>query len=314
MPAFERTWTIAELHRQSPVRFDHPYKVRIFAAVKGTRGEGEMTVTRWSPTWPSHPSPPLASLKRRTVHIPFDYAPQQPGRSIWYPNFADPELFGFWDGPLLAQDELQVLEHPSLGALQRILVGQRLPNRTVDADHRSTPWLFEGVPRVCHIDVMPSPRAPAGLYGNRFQRADWEIVQHAVTAIDPATTTNLVAVAAPHGGRGVYTIEQIRWILEAAYTAFAAVVERSDDPVELHTGMWGCGAFGGDRLLMILAQWAAALAAGVDEVVMHCIDAPAQAAVLEAERMLHVLDGPDLDAHLFALHRLERRWGVSDGN
>ena len=43
----------------------------------------------------------------------------------WHPNFADRKLFGFYGGNLLAQDELQVLEHPILGSLREALVERK---------------------------------------------------------------------------------------------------------------------------------------------------------------------------------------------
>lgn len=48
----------------------------------------------------------------------YAYQPQDPSGTQqqqvmeWYVNFADRNLFGYYGGTLLAQDELQVLEHP----------------------------------------------------------------------------------------------------------------------------------------------------------------------------------------------------------
>jgi hypothetical protein len=36
-------------------------------------------------------------------------------------NFADPYLFGYGEGSLLAQDELQIVEHPILASLARAI-------------------------------------------------------------------------------------------------------------------------------------------------------------------------------------------------
>ena len=55
----------------------------------------------------------------------FGYNSSTPKIRHWHPNFADKHLFGFYGGNLLAQDELQVLEHPILGSLRELLVNRR---------------------------------------------------------------------------------------------------------------------------------------------------------------------------------------------
>jgi Poly (ADP-ribose) glycohydrolase (PARG) len=42
--------------------------------------------------------------------------------------------------------------------------------------------------------------------------------------------------------------------------------------VAVHTGYWGCGAFGGNRVLMALLQVLAAGSAGLDQLVFHVGD------------------------------------------
>lgn len=48
----------------------------------------------------------------------YDYRPvlSAPGAVEWHVNFADPHLFFAYGGPLFAQDEIQVAEHPILGS------------------------------------------------------------------------------------------------------------------------------------------------------------------------------------------------------
>ena len=50
----------------------------------------------------------------------FDYAPNSDDVAHWYPNFAHSCLFVAYSGALLAQDELQVMEHPILGSLRSV--------------------------------------------------------------------------------------------------------------------------------------------------------------------------------------------------
>ena len=126
---------------------------------------------------------------------------------------------------------------------------------------RSTPVLVMGVERRCRVATDPNPAAgrPDGLYGNAFARAGADAVRRATTRIDPPTVTNLVAIAARRGLRALPG-RRDRVGLVTAYTGFRAAVlgswRRQDAawPVAVHTGYWGCGAFGGNRVLMTLLQ------------------------------------------------------------
>ena len=137
--------------------------------------------------------------------------------------------------------------------------------------------LVTGVERRVAIETDPDAAAgrPHGLYGNAFAAADPDAVRRATTPIDPPTVTNLVAIAAIAGGRGRYTRDEIRRTLVTAFTGFrAAVVESArlaggPARVVVHTGYWGCGAFGGNRVLMALLQVVAARMAGLERLVFH---------------------------------------------
>ncbi len=60
-----------------------------------------------------------------------------------------------------------------------------------------------------------------------------------------------------------------------AYTGFrAAVCESEDRPAIVHTGFWGCGAFGGNRRLMPMLQAMVATVAGMQRLVCHALDNP----------------------------------------
>ena len=83
--------------------------------------------------------------------------------------------------------------------------------------------------RRCHVATDPNPAKgrPRGLYGNEFGRAPAEVVRRATKRIEPATTTNLIAIAAPSGGYGPYSREQIAHVLTTAWTGFRAAVHES---------------------------------------------------------------------------------------
>ena len=80
---------------------------------------------------------------------------------------------------------------------------------------------------------------------------------------------------APSSGRGRYTREQIEFVLSTAITGFSAAVSESRERVSpdvetaVHTGFWGCGAYGGNRVLMSCLQLIAACGSGLNTLVFH---------------------------------------------
>jgi hypothetical protein len=252
---------------------ENKFVVYQIACPEGAEHQGALEYSRWA----------AAALPRGVgidLQQALDRASDQPGfydyvRSEifqeaveWHVNFADPILFGAYGSEFFAQDELQVAEHPALAALHEALTASGLPFMTVE-DGSPTPVLVTGVERRCRVATERNAEEgrPMGLYGREFSSATREAVQRATTRFDPATMTNLIAMAAPYGGTGKYT--------STAYSAFrAAVLESSrftssSNPVIVHTGFWGCGAFGGDRILMTILQMVAAQMVRVDRIVFH---------------------------------------------
>ena len=88
-----------------------------------------------------------------------------------------------------------------------------------------------------------------------------------------------------------------------------------DAMVAIHSGFWGCGAFGGNRVMMTLLQLLAADMAGVARLVFHVGDPSGRT---NAERALAL--APDLASATSATELIARAealglvWGVSDGN
>ena len=66
-------------------------------------------------------------------------------------------------------------------------------------------------------------------------------------------------------------------VLTTAYTAFCAARSETEGALGgggrtvVHTGFWGCGAFGGNRVLMVSLQVVAAVMAGLDGLVLHTV-------------------------------------------
>jgi hypothetical protein len=296
------------------------------ACPRGSTHGGKLDYSRWR-AMPLPRRVDAAAAARRVVPRAgfYDYAPEAEvsGAVEWHVNFADPYLFTAYGSPLFAQDEMQVAEHPALGALREALSARRATALTVEED-RPTPIMVMGAERRCRVatDANAVEGRPRGLYGNLFARADPEAVRRATTRIEPPTITNLVAMAAPSGGYGRYSLTEIEGVICTAFTAFHAAVLESARcrgapcPVVVHTGFWGCGAFGGHRALMAALQALAAGMAGVERLVFHTgseAEALREALGLIDERLASGPEG-DLAAALDRIAALGFEWGVSDGN
>ncbi|HET7168738.1 MAG TPA: hypothetical protein VFI69_06005 [Candidatus Limnocylindrales bacterium] len=328
-PLQRRSYPAAELVRQHPPVLRHENKQALFAIAcpAGAVHSGRLEYSRW----PEIPLPhlleidPISAARLVVVRDGFyDYRPiLDPGVGVeWYVNFADPNLFYAYGTALFAQDEMQVAEHPSLGSLREALVAEGRPTTTI-ANGRPTPVLVMGAERRIGIRAAPGSGGggPSWLYGMAFARATADAVREATTRIDPPTISNIIAVAAPYGGRGRYQREQIGHGIAAAYSGFRAAVLESgrtagpDAMVAIHTGFWGCGAFGGNRVMMTLLQILAAAMAGVARLVLHVGDPSGRTSV---ERALALV--PELAAATSATELIARAealglaWGARDGN
>lgn len=328
-----RTFDVSALMKEHPPRLSHPNKKIVYdlACPKGVRHEGTLVVSRWRaiPLPATIPNSEPGRVMREDV---FGYEPTLPGQTPpvieWYVNFADINLFVAYGSPLFAQDEMQVAEHPVLGSLKEALKakgGTELQPKTRDGD-TPAPFLIRGAPRRCSIATDPDPleHRPFGLYGNRFAKATEVALRKAVTVLDPPTFTNLIAMEALPGGSGMYNRGQIEDLLVTATTGFqAAVIESAnvakDARTIVHTGHWGAGAYGGNRVLMAIVQTVAARLAGLAGLVYHTFDADGSDAWRTAMKLLDTELLPK--GRLLATNELVQAitekgftWGTSDGN
>jgi hypothetical protein len=303
---FRRTYDTQKLMETHPPRWQHPYK-KLVARVtcpEGCTHTGEITVTRWkSVPFPTHLPEVLPLVEARPDFFTYE---QSETSGEWYLNFADRSLFGYYDGPLLAQDELQVLEHPALGAVREALLFEKLPALTVEG--KPTPVLVQNVERRGALDT-------SALYGNRFASATPEKILGALKVLIPPTRSNILAMEAIPGGHGFYKKQELEFTLTTAFTGFAAArFESVSESVTIHTGFWGCGAYGGNRLVMVMLQLLAARLAGVPKIVFHTGDAPGLSTITDAQEWLERLATDSVAETLTAIHAEGFRWGVSDGN
>lgn len=270
----------SEFFRLAPPRIVDRNKAIVFemACPPDARHDGVIEYTRWPVmTLPEDFEEFDPSVYTEVRPGFFDYERLLPHSVEWHVNFADPHLFFAYGGPLMAQDEIMAAEHPILGALVEYLALKRMEARTLKGPGEPTPVLVVGAERRCHVDTMPNEAAgrPDGLYGNLFAHAPADAVRSAVQPIQNPEKSNIIAISAPMGGHGPYTKRDIQMILTTAHCGFKAAVNETGRlwgdgvPVVVHTGFWGCGAFGGNRELMALLQVFAAHLAGVDHVVFH---------------------------------------------
>jgi hypothetical protein len=232
------------------------------------------------------------------------------------------DCFGAYAGPLLAQDELQVLEHPALGSLREEATAEGCSLVCVEQG-RPTPVLVSGVERRGELDTRPGPGRPSGLYGNNFARAPQDAVLAALSRVEPLTTSNLIVIEAPAYGSGTYDREEVALILSTAYSGFRAAVletsraaqqQRSRPRTIVHTGFWGCGAYGGNRELMALLQLVAGELARIDELVFYSVDEYG-ADTFAAARGRHEALPPTstVDQVMETVTSLGYEWGESNG-
>ena len=257
----------------------------------------------------------------------FKYAEQKDPKIVdWHLNFADPDLFVAYGSELLAQDEIQVAEHPILGSVREMLISKNCYAETLDDDGCPTPITITGAQRRCVINTQPNPKigCPDGIYGNAFESATEEQVRASTSTISPPTISNILAISAPYGGTGNYTKEDMLKVLITAYTGFSCARKESERLVPenpktiIHTGFWGCGAFGGNRELMTILQCFAADLAKVD-LVFWAVDDSGVKVALESYD-LHRASRDTRAINKFTqvfLNKLVARkykWGESDGN
>jgi Poly (ADP-ribose) glycohydrolase (PARG), Macro domain fold len=315
---FRRDFDAAALVRSHPPILRHPHKRLVYELCGGAATTGSIAVTRWR----AEPLPPTLELAAtEIVAMPghYDYAGQDAG--VWHVNFADPQLFVAYGSALLAQDELQAAEHPALGSIREALLAEAQPALT-EQDGAPTPVLVAGVERRCAIATAPDLAAgrPYGLYGNRFAASPADLVRGAVRVLHPPARSNLISIAAPTGW-GDYTRPQLEHILVTAFTGFAAATTETarlwpGTAIEIRTGFWGCGAFGGNRHVMTALQLLAARLAGVARLRFYAFDDAGRADFTNGAGVLAriVEPGGTVADAIERLADLDYAWGTSDGN
>jgi hypothetical protein len=290
-----------------PPRLTHPNKKTVYAIAcpQGCAHSGTISFTRWHEA-PLPEMPPAKQPEIEARADVFGYETPAAGATEWYLNFADQNLFFGYGVALFAQDEIQVAEHPALASLREALLTRNIEPLTRE-HRRPTPILVAGIERRCAI-------ATAGIYGQRFDQAGTAAIVKATRPLTPPTISNIIAISAPMGN-GAYKRDEIEFILSTAYTGFhAAKMEAPKLKTVIHTGYWGCGAFGGNRELMALLQLLAARLAGIDRVVFHTFDEAGLKPFHSAEEAFAKFSDSTVPQIIDAIFARDYVWGSSDGN
>ncbi len=323
---YRRSFEAQEITTKYPPLLNCRNKQLVFelSSPSGSVHSGQLEVTQWQEI------PLPESIERRSFRPNFElrrdyfsYDPTAEGAVEWYLNFAHSDLFCAYGGSLFAQDEMQVAEHPALASLRRAIIDSELSCKTVE-NGKATPILIMGVERRCSVSTEANSNEgrPYGLYGNNFARASEAAIRRATKVLHPPTLTNIIAMEAPYGNSQRYTRQQIHSILSTAYTGFrAAVLESRRSGGEttkaiVHTGYWGCGAYGGNRQLMPLVQMIAAIAAEVTSLVFHsgADDSGYDHACHMLADLLPIEVSVNVELLSTKLEEAGYMWGVSDGN
>jgi hypothetical protein len=307
-----------ELAKRHPPKFTDGNKKLIHRIACPTPPQGRVEVSRWAAEKLPDVVPDTAVVFEVKAGI-YDYPKPDPGTVAWHLNFADAHLFYAYGSGLFAQDEMQVAEHPILASLRESLVAEPIEGlRPITTEFEATPVLVMGAERSCAID----PGGARSIYGNAMHRASEDTIRERVQRLNPPTTTNVLAIEALPGGGGRYGPDEISRVAMTATAGFSAArleskrVGGPEAKVVIHTGHWGCGAYGGNKILMALLQLLGARLAQIDCLVFHAFDEPGQAAYGQALNHYEelVTAGTPVKDVLWKIDDLGFRWGSSDGN
>lgn len=324
-PIISREFITQELVNSNPAELYDTNKKIVYSLTCPPNAihSGKIRFSRWNQeTIPNKIKREKNSSSLQYIENFYRYESPSSDQVDWYLNFANYDLFSAYGSPLFAQDEMQVTEHPALASLRQALLKEEIELWTA-VNGVATPILITGVERRCEVKIDPNPAEdrPYGLYGNNFADASETAIKKAVTILNPPTISNILAMEAPAYGMGKYREQEIKYIVNTAYTGFKAVIYETKDKssvdtkVVIHTGYWGCGAYGGNRVLMPLLQLISAIAAGVDKVIFHT--GPDASGYIKASALLDELikEGESVETPklIDQLVKKEFDWGVSDG-
>jgi hypothetical protein len=325
-PAYQHSWPAEELNSRFPPRFVHPHKRAILRAKcpSGAQQAGVVSVSRWigvPPCAANVAKEPCTTFVTRAGG--FMYEPTGQDSVDWWVNFAAGDLFEFYADRCFAQDEVQVFEHPVLASVREAMLATGASTRVTDRGH-PTPILIRGAERRIRFHTEPRPDLGRAhwLYGRNFSNAPLAEVMDAAEVLDPPQRSNILVIEAPAYGRDEYRATELRMAIVAAFSGFLAARRETEatqpgSACVIHTGFWGCGAYGGNHVLMTAIQLLAAEAAGVDTLVYYLWDEHGQERFRQGNELAAELrsQAPTYESEALIAAILSRkfRWGTGNG-
>ena len=185
------------------------------------------------------------------------------GRHWWVVFSGDRPLMAY-NGAMFAQEEIAAAIHPALCHLKEALQKEDIVLRR---HGRCDPLLVECVQCNVSLDLT-------NLYGRLFDQATKKQVSSSLTLRDPPTLSSLIFMTSHPMSQGAYTRANLLYLYETACAAFEGVTFYYFAMYHyVHTGHWGCGALGGNRVAVALMQMlAAATVSPVLRLVYHTFD------------------------------------------
>lgn len=311
---------VQEFMKNYPPVFENKIKRDFFksALFYHRKQHGIVKISRWTYDTDQSELYDLQKLYLDIQNSPdfFSYEEGNDDEKVWWLNFADEYLFGYYGSNLFAQDEIKTFEHPLLGSIVEFLDSKKIPemDSLTEEKKRVTPYLIEDIPQWINVNVNPTlPNGEKGnIYGWKFAQNPREIIDRGVSIIQKDKKNNIIAMSAPSGGKGKYTTTQLIRLMKTTIVAFGAAVktgklERYKRTI-IHTDNWGCGAFGNNQELMYLSQILAASLVGVDTLIFHSADSK----ILEqAKNKYQDLKAEDI---IYFLEKQHYHWRFSDDN
>ncbi len=170
------------------------------------------------------------------------------------------------------------------------------------------------------------------IIGHSFSSSSKSTVLKSYNYLNPPQIINIIAIEAPKYGQGRYTCDQICYILQTCFTAYSAAKILANITYKLnnrqsantslkthiHTGWFGCGAYGGNRTIMIILQILAAKMAGIDKLIFHTVTDNCQQEKDTADAYLKNIFDSDqnqlsTDEVIEKIFTEKFQWGHSDG-
>ncbi|EAS04456.2 poly (ADP-ribose) glycohydrolase (macronuclear) [Tetrahymena thermophila SB210] len=280
----------------------------------------------------------MQKTKFEAIQSEYDYEKNSFNQFQWHVNFADKQLFGFYETSLFAQDEIQTAENPLLYHLREEAVIQAKINPKLQPltleDQNPTPILIVNSLRQGKVNTKPTQSNPQGIYGRNFEKADLKKIAEACEQLkeEDIVDVNIISMCSLSYEAGSYTLNQIKFTFNTAYKSFREayntvkrLYSENNIPVIINTGNWGTGAFGNNSVLIAIIQLLAAEISQVDVLKYYTFDQKGYEAFISGIQVFQKIKkeifnyqpksfSQYVEYFLNQIFNLKYKWSVSDGN